>query len=197
MIDHNNLEEFDDALRYDIEDDSDSGVAFYTALAKETGGPVLEIACGTGRVGIPIARTGFRLTGVDIVPGMLAQARVKSGGLPVRWVEGDVRTFDLGERFRLVFITGNAFQAFLTFAEQQAVLARVQAHLHKDGLFAFEIRNPRWSGSTTASENYDGLFVNLETREEEKIWLTYRDASGREVCVSKHNVTTQSPRFCI
>jgi hypothetical protein len=56
LIDHDNLEEFADAESYDIEDDSDTGVAFYTSLAQETGGPVLEIACGTGRVGIPIAR---------------------------------------------------------------------------------------------------------------------------------------------
>ncbi|MAU00479.1 MAG: methyltransferase type 12 [Anaerolineaceae bacterium] len=54
MIDHNNLEEFADPLNYDIEDRSDTGIAFYTALAQETGGPVLEIACGTGRISIPI-----------------------------------------------------------------------------------------------------------------------------------------------
>ena len=59
MIDHDNLEEFADPQNYDIEDDSDTGVAFYTALAQETGGPVLEIACGTGRVSIPIARLGI------------------------------------------------------------------------------------------------------------------------------------------
>jgi ubiquinone/menaquinone biosynthesis C-methylase UbiE len=82
---------------------SDTGIAFYAALAQETGGPVLEIACGTGRVSIPIARLGLAVTGLDIVPGMLARARSKSAGLPMRWVEGDARSFDLGERFRLIF----------------------------------------------------------------------------------------------
>jgi SAM-dependent methyltransferase len=57
------------------EDSSDTGVAFYAALAQETGGPVLEIACGTGRVAIPIARRGFAVTGLDVVPGMLERAR--------------------------------------------------------------------------------------------------------------------------
>src|SRR5215210_8649168 len=96
LIDHDNLEEYADPVAYDRQDTSDTGVAFYTALAQETGGPVLDIACGTGRVSIPMARLGLAVTGVDIVPGMLDQARRKSAGLPVRWVEGDGRTFDLG-----------------------------------------------------------------------------------------------------
>jgi hypothetical protein len=49
LIDHHNLEAFADPVDYDRQDTSDTGVAFYAALAQETGGPVLEIACGTGR----------------------------------------------------------------------------------------------------------------------------------------------------
>jgi SAM-dependent methyltransferase len=122
LIDHNNLEEFADPHTYDIEDNTDTGIAFYSALAQETGGPLLELACGTGRVSIPIARLGFAVTGLDIVCGMIEAARSKSAGLPTRWVEGDARTFDLGEHFRLIFLTGNAFQAFLTRADQQAMM---------------------------------------------------------------------------
>jgi SAM-dependent methyltransferase len=207
LIDHNNLEEFADRHTYDIEDSSDAGIAFYTALAQETGGPVLEIACGTGRVSIPIARLGFDVTGVDIVPGMLALARSKSAGLPARWVEGDARTFALGEHFRLIFVTGNAFQAFLTRADQEALLERVRTHLHDEGLFAFETRNPRWAGSGnnrsvpapgdsvpqqirdpgTATRGR-GLFAYLETRDMEEEWQTYIDGSGRLVRLSKTQV---------
>jgi SAM-dependent methyltransferase len=204
LIDHNNLEEFADPRTYDIEDSNDTGIAFYAALAQETGGPVLEIACGTGRVSIPIARLGFAVTGVDIVPGMLALARSKSADLPTRWVEGDARTFDLGEQFRLIYVTGNAFQAFLTRADQEALLERVRAHLHDEGLFAFETRNPRWAGSsdnlagdapgdgapqqsinTTTEPRGRGLFAYLETRATEEDWRTYTDGSGRAVRVSK------------
>src|SRR5215217_3067331 len=162
LIDHDNLEEYADPVDYDRQDSSDTGVAFYAALARETGGPVLEIACGTGRVAIPIARQGFAVTGLDLVPGMLELARSKSAGLPVRWVEGDARTFGLGGRFRLVFLTGNAFQLFLTNADQEALLGRVRAHLHEDGLFAFETRNPRWGGRGEGEEDRAGLFVDLE-----------------------------------
>ena len=133
MLDHNNLEEFSDPLNYDMQDSSDTGVAFYRALAQETGGPVLEIACGTGRVSIPIAQLGLPVTGLDIVPGMLERARSKSVGLPARWLEGDARTFDLGERFRLIFLTGNAFQAFVTNTDQAALLQRVHVHIHDEG----------------------------------------------------------------
>ena len=185
MIDHNNLEEFADPHTYDMEDTSDTGIAFYAALAQETGSPVLEIACGTGRVSIPIARLGFAVTGVDIVPGMVERARSKAVGLPTRWIEGDARTFDLGEQFRLIFLTGNAFQAFLTRADQEALLERVRAHLHDDGLLAFETRNPRWATRETRAAEEEGLFANLETCDQEEGGQPYTDSSGRDVRVSK------------
>jgi SAM-dependent methyltransferase len=207
LIDHNNLEEFADPHTYDLEDNNDTGIAFYSALAQETGGPVLEIACGTGRVSIPIARLGLAVTGLDIVPGMLDLARSKSAGLPTRWVAGDARAFDLGEQFRLIYLTGNAFQAFLTRADQEALLENVRAHLHDEGLFAFETRNPRWTGSRNSRSVHvpsDGvllrsedtltetqgrdLFANLETRDQEEDWRTYIDSSGRQVRVSKTQV---------
>ena len=185
MTDHDNLEAFVDPVDYDRQDSNDTGVAFYAALARETGGPVLEIACGTGRVAIPIARQGFAVTGLDLVPSMLERARSKAAGLPVRWVEGDARDFDLGERYRLVFLTGNAFQAFLTNADQEALLGRVRAHLHNEGLFAFETRNPRWRTREDREEDRDGLFVDLETRVEEEARPSFTDAEGREVRESR------------
>src|SRR3712207_2671019 len=118
---------------------------------------------------------------------MLARARHKSAGLPTRWVEGDARAFDLGERFRLVFLTGNAFQAFLTRADQEALLGRAQAHLDDGGLFAFETRNPRWADPRRPDERAphgEGLFAFLETRDEEEYRRTDTDPSGREVRVS-------------
>ena len=196
MIDHDNLEEFSDPVSYDIEDSSDTGIAFYAALAHETGGSVLEIACGTGRVGIPIARQGLALTGLDIVPGMLEVARRKSVGLPARWIEGDARTFELSEEFKLVFLTGNAFQAFLTRTDQESLLERVHAHLGAAGLFAFETRNPRWArlAGPGKEEGWDtlaplgkakGQFAYLETRKDELYWDTFTDSAGRKVSISK------------
>ncbi|MDP9312938.1 MAG: class I SAM-dependent methyltransferase [Chloroflexota bacterium] len=184
VIDHNNLEEFADPINYDLQDSSDTGIAFYRALAQEAGGSVLELACGTGRVTIPIAQLGLPVTGLDIVPGMLERARRKSVGLPVQWVAGDARTFDLHEQFHLIFLTGNAFQAFVTNAEQEALLQRAHAHLHDDGLFAFETRNPLFPNAKLP----EGLFVTLQTHDEEQIWPSFRNAEGNEVRVSTTQV---------
>jgi SAM-dependent methyltransferase len=184
VIDHDNLEEFADPQNYDREEPSDTGVAFYVGLAEETGGPILELACGTGRVSIPIARRGFAVTGLDIVPGMLEQARAKSAGLPTRWFEGDARIFSLAERFRLIFLTGNAFQAFLTRPDQEALLERVRAHLHDEGLFAFETRNPRWASADAGEASYEGLFALLQSSDVEEAWHSYIDSSGHTVRVS-------------
>lgn len=188
MIDHD-TDAYADPQDYDVLE-NDTGVPFYTALAQDTGGPVLDIACGTGRVSIPIARLGFTVTGLDRVPGMLEQARRKSAGLPVRWVEGDGRAFDFGDQFRLIFLTGNAFQQFLTNADQEALLARVRAHVHDKGVFAFETRNPLWASPLTLAEQEAVLerarlrgdfFAFLETRDEERVWRTYTDIRGRDV----------------
>src|SRR3712207_5347961 len=202
LIDHDNLEAFADPVDYDRQDSSDTGVAFYASLARETGGPVLEIACGTGRVAIPIARQGFAVTGLDVVPGMLERARSKAAVLPIRWIEGDARAFDLrDERFRLIFLTGDAFQAFLTNADQEALLGRVRAHLHDEGLFAFETRNPRWrtreDRDEDGDEDRDGLFVDLETRAEEeadrkstRLNSSHANISYAVFCLKKKNQYT-------
>lgn len=184
MIDHDNLDAFADAEAYDIADPTDTGGAFYQALAQEAGGSVLEIGCGTGRITIPIAQMGFPVTGLDIVPGMIERARRKSVGLPAEWVVGDGRSFHLDKLFHLIFLTGNVFQFFLTNADQAALLARVRAHLHPDGLFAFETRNPRWPGLAARSEPYEGAFFYLETWAEERSAESYIDAQGRSVQVA-------------
>jgi SAM-dependent methyltransferase len=181
VLDHSNLEAYADPAEYDLEDAGDTGVSFYRALAHETGGPVLELACGTGRVAIPIAREGIPVTGVDIVPGMIERARRKAAGLPARWLVDDARTVALAGRFRLVFLTGNAFQAFVTNADQEALLQRVRVHLDERGVFAFETRNPLFPGATPPA----GLFLPLDTRVEEEPGAPFLNARGQEVRVSR------------
>jgi len=143
---HDNLEEFTDPANYDLEQTARSQrrVAYHVELALRQGGPVLELGCGTGIVAIPIAQRGLAVTGIDLAPAMLAHARRKSAalGLDAEWVEADARTLDLGRRFRLVVLTGHGFQAFLTRADQDALLAAVARHLAPGGLFAFDTRNP-------------------------------------------------------
>jgi hypothetical protein len=68
------------------------------------------------------------------------------------------------------------------------MLKRVHTHLHDDGLFAFETRNPRSTAHEASAEEYDGLFVNLETRTDESDWQTHTDASGREYALLRTRI---------
>src|SRR5574342_241613 len=164
---HDNLEEFTDPPNYDIEEGERSAarIAFYCDLAKKIGGPVLEIACGSGLVTIPIAATGLEVTGVDLARPMLEHARKKAEGqgLKVRWVEADARSFDLGAKSRFILLTGNAFQAFLRREDQEALLASVKRHLAPNGIFAFETRNPSGHDlSTHPEEEFDQSYLSVE-----------------------------------
>jgi 2-polyprenyl-3-methyl-5-hydroxy-6-metoxy-1,4-benzoquinol methylase len=164
---YDNLEEFSDPPNYDIEEGERSAprIAFYCELARTIAGPVLEVACGSGLVTIPLAAQGLDVTGVDIAQPMLDHARKKAEaqGLPVHWVEADARSFDLGTQFRFIFITGNAFQAFLRREDQEALLNSVKRHLLPDRTFAFETRNPSGHDLTDQSEEeFDQSYVSVE-----------------------------------
>jgi 2-polyprenyl-3-methyl-5-hydroxy-6-metoxy-1,4-benzoquinol methylase len=161
-----NLEEFADPPNYDIEEGERSipRIAFYCELAKSVGGPVLEMACGSGLVTIPIAATGLDVTGIDLTRLMLEHARKKAEeqNLNIRWVEADARSFDLGTSYKFIYLTGNAFQAFLRREDQETLLASVKRHLDPKGIFAFETRNPSGHDLTNQpEEEFDQSYVSV------------------------------------
>jgi len=139
--------EFYDPAAYDGRAQGVPGdVEFFLGQAKRAhaeGHPVLELACGTGRVSIPIARAGVTVVGLDRSAAMLARAAEKAAGLEnVRWVEGDMRDFDLPERFGLVFVPYRSFQHLMTIDDQLACLRSVHRHLVPGGRLAIDIFNP-------------------------------------------------------
>lgn len=80
MIEPDNHAEYDDPLTYDLENlDFAPEGPFYLALAREMGGPALELGCGTGRFTIPLAQAGIDVTGLDLAAAMLDRAREKAG----------------------------------------------------------------------------------------------------------------------
>lgn len=95
------------------------------------GGCVLDAGCGTGRVAIELARRGHEVVGLDLDAAMLAAARRKAPGL--RWIEGDLATTQLGERFDVVVLAGNVL-IFVAPGSEAAVLARCAEHLAGVGL---------------------------------------------------------------
>ena len=70
-------------------------------LALPPGAAVLDLGCGTGRHSVGLARRGFRMTGLDLSPGMLAQAdaAAKAAGVQVEWVQADAAAFEFPQRF--------------------------------------------------------------------------------------------------
>jgi ubiquinone/menaquinone biosynthesis C-methylase UbiE len=149
-----------DAL-YGVMRDPSGDAAFYRALAQETGGPVLELACGTGRVLLPIAALGIPCVGVDASPAMLAVLRAKNPPQNLELMEARMESFDLGGRqFRLVTCPFRAFQHLLDVEAQLAALANVRRHLAPGGMFAFDIFDPKlaWLIAPVDTERLDATF---------------------------------------
>jgi SAM-dependent methyltransferase len=101
--------------------------AFVALLAPTT---VLDAGCGTGRVGIELARRGMTVVGVDCDASMLATARRIAPG--IRWVEEDVTALDLGEEFDVVVMAGNV-PLFTPPGTQAALVAGGARHLAPGG----------------------------------------------------------------
>jgi SAM-dependent methyltransferase len=120
----------------------------YDRLATAGGGPVLELGCGSGRILLPLVRSGHEVVGVDASSPMLALARSKLEAAPpdvagrARLVEDDVRTFDLGERFHLAIVAVKTFAYLITRPDQQQALASIAAHVRPGGLLALDLLNP-------------------------------------------------------
>ncbi len=123
---------------------------FYLDLAEQSRGPVLEIACGTGRVLLPIARKSIEICGVDNSRPMLRvlednlarESATVRDRVSVR--EGDMRTFRLPQKFPLVMIPFRPMQHMFTVDDQVAALGTAAAHLSDDGILAFDVFYPKF-----------------------------------------------------
>ncbi|MCA9533333.1 MAG: class I SAM-dependent methyltransferase [Myxococcales bacterium] len=123
-------------------------VRWYTELCAARGGSVLELGCGTGRITLPLAKAGVRLTGVDSMPPMLAEAEARLAKLPRAARErvtlrlGDLRTLSLGQSFDTIIAPFNVLMHIYSPAEMANTLARVAEHLAPGGRFVFDVLLP-------------------------------------------------------
>ena len=123
---------------------------FYLELAKRIGGPVLELACGTGRVLLAIAREGIAIHGIDNSEPMLGVLRAKLASEAkdvaemVSIFEGDMRSFRSNQEFPLVIIPFRPMQHMYTVEDQRAALETAAFHLEDDGVLAFDVFYPRF-----------------------------------------------------
>jgi SAM-dependent methyltransferase len=123
-------------------------IEFFVQEARAADGDVLELGCGTGRVLIPLARAGIRITGLDSSAAMLDVLRQKLATEPVdvrarvQLTVGDMRSFELPGTFALVTIPFRPFQHLLTVADQLACLTSIHRHLRPDGRLILDLFNP-------------------------------------------------------
>ena len=140
-------------------------------LARQAHGPILELGCGYGRITLPLAQRGVEdLTGLELSEPSLAHARSRTGNLPIRWVEADMRDFHLNRHYAFIFARGAVFNFMLTRKDQEAMLSRVYEHLADGGQFLFDnlLMQP--------AQMVDEL--------EETAWYTMTHPNGRQIHAS-------------
>ncbi|HEY8122541.1 MAG TPA: class I SAM-dependent methyltransferase [Myxococcota bacterium] len=137
--------------------------AFYLELARASGGPVLELGCGTGRVLLPIAREGIACVGLDASLDMLAMLRAKRPPPNLELVHGDMAAFDLGaRRFALITVPFRALSHLLDVPAQLAALANARRHLAPGGRLALDVFDPKLA-RTAIAEEPEELAVSANT----------------------------------
>ena len=171
------------ARLYDLDLEDDPGdLDLYLSLARRTGGPILELAVGTGRLAIPLANAGFDVTGVDIDPGMLDRARVRAGtaGLDgrVHLVEADILGLDLASTgaFRLGFIALNSLLLLGDRAAQRDALRTLARHLAPGGLAVVDV----WLPDVDDLSRFDGRIVLDYARLDRETGLTVTKAASAQ-----------------
>jgi len=181
-----NLEEYADPVLYDIENPGQHDLVLLSKWARNCDGPVIDLACGTGRTTLALAEAGFMVYGLDIHPRMIAEARRKATehGLDIHFDVQDCADFSLPVAAGLITMTGHAFQAFLTNDDQDRLLRAVHQHLIDGGAFIFDTRFPARD--------------ELMQPETEQPWRTLVDQHGRtmhESTIARYDEFTQVQHY--
>jgi SAM-dependent methyltransferase len=151
------------ARLYDIDAAEDPGdLDLYLALAGRTGGPILELAVGSGRLAVPLALAGHHVTGVDRDPAMLERARAAAGRARAArdrlvLVEADIvelRLPDAGT-FRLGFVALNSFLLLATRGAQREALETLHRHLSPGGVAVVDV----WQPDAEDLARFDGRLI--------------------------------------
>jgi SAM-dependent methyltransferase len=145
MLDAGRSEFYDYPDLYDALLPIGAHVPFYVDVARQQAGAVLELACGTGQLTIPIAlQGGLPTVGLDQSRAMLevAKRRASVVSAPVSFLQSDMRDFALGREFDLIIVARNSLLHLLSTMDLLAALTAIRRHLAQDGVLAFDIFNP-------------------------------------------------------
>jgi SAM-dependent methyltransferase len=142
---------YDDWLMEQADD-----INYYSAFFKDFKGRVLELACGTGRLLIPIAKLGIPIDGLDSSEDMLSVVRGKAGKLGLAGIElfsQPMEKFDLAVQYDAIFIASGSFQLLLTIEEALNSLRCIRSYLLETGFFLVDIFVP-WGEIIKQEQEY-------------------------------------------
>lgn len=124
---------------YDWYDEYPYDLEMWQALCRRSGDPILDVACGTGRVAIDLARAGFTVAGIDLSPAMIMRAREKLE-CEDEQVRGranfhvaDMADFQLNQLFGTIIVPCFSFHELTTLEGQESCLHALQRHLNDGG----------------------------------------------------------------
>jgi SAM-dependent methyltransferase len=128
---------------------------FYLEEARESGSQVLELACGSGRLTIPIAQNGIEIIGADLSKSMLETARAKArrADVGVQFLEADMRNFDLPGKFSAILIPGNSLLHLFSPEDLTQCFRNVRLHLAPNGRLIFDIS--KWDIAMLARDPHE------------------------------------------
>jgi SAM-dependent methyltransferase len=183
-------------------------VRFWQQLATRTGGPVLELGCGTGRIALPVGRTGVQVFGIDRSSAMLARARVRARRARlvhrVVFVRGDIRAlpFEPHAGFSLVMAPYGILQSLLSDADLESALESVAAVTRRGTTLGIDLVAdlPKWreyrrERRLSGWRSRGGAHVTLieSVRQDRDAGLTvfeqeYTERRGREIVTRRFDL---------
>ena len=164
-----------DAGIYDGMNTNLTDLQFYKRwLPKSKDARILELCCGTGRLTLPIARDGYDISGVDYTLSMLDQAKLKAAeaGLAIRFIEADIRTLNLQEKYDFIFIPFNSIHHLYKNEDLFKAFNVVKKHLKEGGLFLLDCFNPN-------------IQYIVEGEKEPKEIAAYTTDDGRDILIKQ------------
>ncbi|GET31381.1 hypothetical protein PbJCM13498_02440 [Prolixibacter bellariivorans] len=130
---------------YDFYVNVDFDIPFFLKETEGFGKEILELMCGTGRVSIPLLKSGRKMTCVDYSKGMLNSfnKKINNEGYSVDLVEMDVTNLKLNKKFELIILPFHSLSEILTTEKQQEALKCISDHLETGGTFILTLQNPK------------------------------------------------------